>query len=294
VPEGTSDSYPSKIDCVSQTFCVAVGTSSESDSSDSFDLIDEFDGTSWTAEDAPNPNPVDIPQPELAGVSCTSDTSCVALGMGFAAVLDGTTWSIEPVPSPSGATQIGLGGISCVSATFCTGVGCYEKSTGKQVPQAVTWDGADWTLESTASLPKNKSAGLGDVACFSSSSCLAVGSHMVKQQTGSALLEQESSGAWSTQVAPTVDPMTLTPNSGGPGTKVTVSGYGFSPNSAVKVTYEDTGRGNVVLCTSTTDASGTYSCSAKIPKARAGARGTHDVVAQNGANLTAVALFTLA
>jgi hypothetical protein len=290
VPEGTTESDPIKIDCVSDTFCVAVGTSSESGSTNSFDLIDEFNGTSWSSVNAPNP--VNNPQPALAGISCTSVTSCVAPGSLYAAILDGTTWSIESVPAVEGATQVELGGVSCVSATFCTAVGSYENSKDKRFAQAVTWDGDSWSIESTAALTKNSSSGLADVACFSPSSCLAVGSHSVKKQPETALLEQEAASTWSPQVAPVVTPLTLTPDSGNPGTKVTVSGYGFSPTSAVKVNYDDQG-GFVALCRTTTDASGTYSCTATIPKGGADPRGIHDVLAKDGGSLDAVELFTV-
>jgi hypothetical protein len=289
VPEGTSDTYPAKIDCVSEIFCFAVGTSSHSGSSNSFNLIDEFNGISWSSVDAPNP--VNNPQPALRDISCTSATSCVAVGSLFADVLDGTTWSIVSIPSVNGTNQNEIGGVSCVSATSCTAVGSYENAKNKGFAQAATWDGDSWSIESTASLTKNTASALEDVACFSSGSCLAVGSHTVKKHPETALLEQEAANTWSAQVAPTVAPLTLTPDSGNPGTKVTVSGFGFSPNSAVRVRYRGQDR-LVTLCSTTTDASGAYSCAATIAKATAGPRGIHQVLAKDG-DLEAVDLFTL-
>jgi hypothetical protein len=290
VPEGTTNTDPINVDCVTETFCVAVGTSSESGSVKSFNLIDEFNGISWSSVDAPEP--VHIPQPALTDVSCASVTSCVAIGSGFADVLDGTTWSIEPVPSPSGAEQSALGGVSCISATFCTAVGSYEVKARHWVAQATTWDGASWSPQGTATLTDTKTSGLADVACFSSSSCLAVGSHTVKKQTDSALVEQEVGDAWTLQVSPKVVPLALTPDSGNPGTKVTVSGNGFSPDSSIKVIYNN-GNGSTVLCNPTTDADGTYTCTATITKASAGPRGSHDVIAKDEGSLEAVDLFTV-
>ena len=282
--EDSTSTYLHKINCTSATFCVAVG------SSGSFNLIEEWDGTSWSVEQAPNP--VGDAEPWLTDVSCSSDTFCATVGQGFADTLEGTTWSIETVPSANGATQDQLNGVSCTSPTFCSTVGVYLNSSNKWVSQAATWDGTSWTLQNTASLKHNSTSGLSDVVCSSSTSCLAVGGHTVRGQSGDALLEQWDGTAWNLQSAPGVVPLDIAPDSGPPGKRISITGFGFSPDASMRVTFLPDSSGEL-LCSATTEANGTYSCRAKIPTSMAATRGPHYVLAKEGDDLMAVGIFTV-
>jgi hypothetical protein len=68
-------------------------------------------------------------------VSCTSATSCTAVGQyqssnvsnfgalqTLAEVWDGTTWSLRSTPNPSAAHDLLLG-VSCGASQMCTAVG---------------------------------------------------------------------------------------------------------------------------------------------------------------------------
>jgi len=289
IPENSTDTYLSKISCYSQTFCVAVGSD---DGTSEPNVIEEWDGTSWTVEQAPGP--AGDSSPWLTDVSCSSDTFCAAVGQGFADMLSGTTWSVVTVPEPTGGSQYLLNGVSCTSSSYCTTVGDYENHSKKWVTQAATWNGTAWSLEKTANLKGNTTSGLSDVACWSSVSCLAVGSHTVGKQSGVALLEQWAGSSWAVQSPPVVVPLGITPDSGKAGRKIRISVLGFSPDASVKVIYFSEAHGGAdPLCSATTDADGAFTCKAEIPRSKAGGRGPHYVFAQEGAVLLAVAIFTL-
>jgi hypothetical protein len=86
-------------------------------------LVERWDGTSWTiqADAAPAGTAMD-------SVSCTSSTSCTAVGGGEAEHWDGTSWTLETMPVPHHATRgIAVPGVSCRSAITCTAVGYYGR-----------------------------------------------------------------------------------------------------------------------------------------------------------------------
>jgi len=130
---------------------------------------------------------------ELAAVSCSSTTSCVAVGrqeipaayLGARAAGDrpitelwhGSTWTPVSRAVPKGAADGELSGVDCVPA-MCMAVGSYSLRLGDDRPLAERWDGSRWSLR----LPPRVRTGdegsdsdLSDVACTSPTSCVAVG-----------------------------------------------------------------------------------------------------------------------
>jgi len=85
--------------------------------------------------------------------------------------------------------------------------------------------------------------------------------------------------------------LNVSPTSGHPRTSVTVSGQGFSPGENVKITYK-TGLASpksVTICTATVGSDTSYTCSGTIPpRATAGARGAHTMVAKGLTSLIKV------
>jgi len=77
--------------------------------------------------------------------------------------------------------------------------------------------------------------------------------------------------------------ISVTPNSGAPGTAVDVSGNGFDPGDSITVKYK-TGLSapnptTEVICTATAASDGSFTCSGDIPSgATAGASGSHKIV----------------
>jgi hypothetical protein len=86
------------------------------------------------------------------------------------------------------------------------------------------------------------------------------------------------------------DYVTISPKSGAPLTPVSVSGGGFIGSETVNVEYATglVSPTQVTICTTTASATGTYSCSGKIPKAsKAGAIKKHTITAQGVSSLRA-------
>ena len=74
---------------------------------------------------------------DLVGVSCVSDSWCMALNLrGTANTYDGGSWSAEQTIDPGGITY----GLSCADVTFCVAV---DSDGG-----AVMFDGRTWVRSS--------------------------------------------------------------------------------------------------------------------------------------------------
>jgi hypothetical protein len=156
-------------------------------------------------------SPVDLPS--LASVSCTSASSCMAVGsfLGskasstLAETWNGTAWTVVPSPTPSLATGGGeLGSVSCASSTSCIAVGLSftSRTSAATRPLAESWNGTKWTLVSTPKLA-HAGASLDGVSCTSPSSCMAVGSAgTAKDGSLSTLAESWNGTAWKALTTP--------------------------------------------------------------------------------------------
>ena len=129
--------------------------------------------TSWSSSDAASasgPN-------DLASVSCTTSTFCMAvgtqnLGAGggtLAEVWNGSSWSTVPSPNVPGSSGDGLVSVACVGTTFCLAVG--GSNFGGAVAEA--WNGTDWSLVTPAT--PSALAELTSVGCASVMSCEILG-----------------------------------------------------------------------------------------------------------------------
>ena len=151
----------------------------------------------WAIQPAPGPS--GPPNAALTGVACPSATFCMAIGSSdygfdrfgdlqppvatFAADWNGSSWAV--LPTPVAGVSPGLGSISCASATFCIAVGATQSGgrtgvvdLGRGLHEHALvelWNGSAWTLQKTP-LSSVRGSGLSDVACVSSSFCVAVGS----------------------------------------------------------------------------------------------------------------------
>ena len=105
------------VSCPSNDMCVAVGSGETL--TGTFALVERWTGGNWNA--MPTPSPANA---ALGSVSCSSRTSCLAIGGvgGQNAPLverwNGTSWSV--VPSPGGWVEIDL--VSCPSSRGCIAV----------------------------------------------------------------------------------------------------------------------------------------------------------------------------
>jgi hypothetical protein len=134
-------SHLNAVSCPSSTSCDAVGWSAAGTSTGLSALDEHWDGTSWTVR--PTPDPPGSKSSVLWGVSCSSSSTCAAVGNDrvagdasriFAEGWNGATWATESVPSPTGAYITSLYGVSCFEGTACTAVGDteYKGSRGQR------------------------------------------------------------------------------------------------------------------------------------------------------------------
>jgi hypothetical protein len=141
-------------------------------------LAEIWNGTSWSITPTPT---LASGFNGLSSVSCTSATSCVAVGAYNNATTtireeplveswDGTTWSFvaSPMPNPSNASLAALSSVSCVSPSDCVAVGRGGGTSGL----IETWDGTTWSIDPT---PTVRGGQLWGLSCTSSSACIAVG-----------------------------------------------------------------------------------------------------------------------
>ena len=91
---------------------------------------------------------------------------------------------------------------------------------------------------------------------------------------------------------------TMTPTAGRNRTAVTAQGSNFSPGGSVVVSYlsgiKARKRASTVLCTTTVDATGAFTCQGAIPRVnRSGKRGKHTVTALVSSNQSSSTIFDL-
>lgn len=160
----------------------------------------------------------------LTGVSCSSTTSCMAVGWFQGSVpgtsayeqqtltesWNGTTWAVvhSPTPGPSSDGAV-LNAVSCASSSNCMAVGdrlVTRTQTGGiyvvDKPLAEAWNGHKWSVVPTAKLAYI-GASLNGVACLSSSSCIAVGNEgTVPKPYLLTLAEAWNGTAWKSVATP--------------------------------------------------------------------------------------------
>jgi len=191
----------SGVSCATASSCSAVGTALGTTS-----LAEGWDGKQWTIEPTPPPN--GSTSSNLASVSCTASTVCLAVGsyygsgerLPLAESWDGSNWTIRPPPAPPGASNSELTYVQCASSSACMAVGSYYSgATNEYEPLVESWDGSSWTIE-TAPLPAEAEGGeLYGVSCPGESACTAVGSYYSATTGQTPLAEAWNGTSWATQ-----------------------------------------------------------------------------------------------
>jgi hypothetical protein len=201
-PTGYNDRL-SSVSCVSASSCTAVGFSDNAGPVQT--LVESWDGSTWSV--VPTPGLGSSTVNGLAGVSCVSASSCMAVGtqevpdFGIQTLADswnGTSWSAVPTPDPSLNYDNFLNGVSCLTASDCTAVGWYDNSNGVGGATSTlieSWDGTTW---STVPSPNKASDVLSNqlygVWCASGSSCIAGGFYDNSHGQPRTLVELGTSG----------------------------------------------------------------------------------------------------
>lgn len=171
--------------CLSKTSCVAAG--SYSTIAGTFSLVETWNGTSWAVQ--ATPNPTEVAETRLKGISCKAITACIAVGYSLkekgkestkaAVVMRGNSgvWSLQTMPKPAGAVAYELTGVDCPTTTLCFAVGAYEESGGAKRAMVARWNGTEWTLQPITNGIETKQSILLDVSCSDIKSCIAVGGY---------------------------------------------------------------------------------------------------------------------
>jgi hypothetical protein len=224
-PASDLSSDLTSVSCTSMTACTAVGSHAAGlpdpdhptyARGNDVTLAESWDGRHWSIQPTPNPSASEsYSYNELASVSCTSASVCLASGSGYddgttdgyVERWDGSDWSATSIPSPAGSTYAALSSLSCTSDTTCTGVGSYGDSPEDEQMLAETWNGDTWSIEPTITPPDF--GGLNGLSCTSTTTCMAVGntaetgagsiSSPVSQST---LAQQLSGTTWSSVPSP--------------------------------------------------------------------------------------------
>jgi hypothetical protein len=142
-----------------------------------------WNGSAWTSENVSDSE-------GLQSISCATRTQCVAVGdddneVSSFYVWSGSSWSpAQALPAaPSGGTYL-ISAISCGDASSCTAVGEYTPASGPTTALAMTWDGTNWSLDSTATLPAGSGSSFNAVSCpQNGTSCTATGDEVPAGQT---------------------------------------------------------------------------------------------------------------
>lgn len=217
-PGDSSDEQKGEaVSCVQPQACVAVGDYWSLALHTFAPLAEIWNGQAWSVMSTPYPPGLEEGWKEdryyalLAGVSCPSESDCLAVGYyrgagtavePLAERLEGDEWTMLPVAAPSGAAAGWLTGVSCVSATSCIAVGYDETSAGAKQALAERWDGSEWSLEPTPEPAGASGASLAAVSCASSAGCTAVGSYETAAGVRETLAERWEGGEFSIQATP--------------------------------------------------------------------------------------------
>ena len=132
---GTTSNALEGVSCTSGSSCTAVGFLWSSEGRKPLAL--RWNGTEWSLTTTPTPSEA-LGYTELHDVTCTSATSCTAVGsyyidkwVGYVGKhkktlvesWNGTSWSIVSSPNAEGKDQSSLKAIACSAASACTAVG---------------------------------------------------------------------------------------------------------------------------------------------------------------------------
>jgi hypothetical protein len=109
------------VSCATPSSCTALGEYLTKTGSQT--LVVHWNGTSWVQQHVPS----SVTSP-LFRVSCSSGTSCTAVGVEAAVHWNGTTWTAQRPVAPPGAIghTFQLYGVSCPTTSVCEAVGFYH------------------------------------------------------------------------------------------------------------------------------------------------------------------------
>lgn len=156
-PGGSSGGNLASISCASASSCIAVGDFNTSGGASLNEAL-SWRGKKWVRDRTPQPGGRAFDQQnQLTGVSCTSQTSCWAVGYfarGLSAAnlsealrFNGTKWRRVTTPQPGGretGDDTEPMGVYCASASSCRAVGMISSGGTALLNLALRWNGERW------------------------------------------------------------------------------------------------------------------------------------------------------
>jgi hypothetical protein len=200
--------------CPSATACFAVGESADDNEGEATDpsqgqaraLVESDVGGGWALQ--PAATPVRPVVSSLDGVSCSSASTCTAVGsqsdFGLAEQRTDAGWSAQSLGPSSAATSGGLSDVVCVTTAWCMAVGpapdrdgsLLESSQFSGSATAVTWNGATWTPLAVPAPNGATESELFGVTCPTVTRCVAVGDYLEADGDRLPLLETWDGTTW--------------------------------------------------------------------------------------------------
>jgi hypothetical protein len=189
------------VSCGSPTSCAAAGRATDVTGTRARTLVLSLNGGTWRLSPSPNTTAA---LNSLAGISCASSTSCVAVGYDgtpssqrtLVESLSNGTWQVTPSPvaGPPYAVNF-LNAVSCVSPAHCVAAGFAADPTGMESRTLIeTLSGGSWRITPSPDTPSPTNELYG-IQCTTPTSCVAVGDDggISAQRT---LVETLSGGTW--------------------------------------------------------------------------------------------------
>ena len=185
-PDATGYGQLNAVSCPSATSCVAVGYdgSLQNGSNQSVTTVATLSGGLWTWS-AESPVTADSSGAGyLTGVSCSTATTCVAVGYDAGAqsvTTSGTlsggswTWTADFTITPDSSGNGDLYGVSCSTSTTCVAVG---QDPNDPIATVGTLSGGTWTWSAASSAVGDPTTGTGydrGVSCASATTCVGAG-----------------------------------------------------------------------------------------------------------------------
>ena len=185
--------------CVNGSDCWAVGAVVGSGSGNpTGTLVEQWNGTSWSVVPSPTPSGPGVAGAILSSVSCTSASSCMAVGYAtdsggnnltdVVEQWNGSSWTIIPAAA-TGQAFDQLISVQCLSAADCWAVGnagpVAQMSNFLPIfPGAIGdqgliehWDGSAWSIVPSVSEPAPNGGYLSGLECVGRHRLLGLGRH---------------------------------------------------------------------------------------------------------------------
>ena len=208
-PSGAKSSLLHGVSCSASAACMSVGEYRNSESNP-VNFAESWNGTEWKVDTVPDPTGTKWSQ--LRAVSCSSSTSCIAVGdrdgsegvVALAESWNGTEWKAQAAATPTGSTYTELRGVSCISSKECIAGGEYTDSGNVTVTLAEIWNGTEWKVQTTPNPAGATYSDLHGVSCASATACTAAGFYVTSTNGEDTLVEVWNGTEWKIQTTPNV------------------------------------------------------------------------------------------